>query len=103
MVGMTSLPELESVVEALRKKMPLLAQRYHVDSLAVFGSFVRGEQHRDSDLDVLVSFSETPSLIEFIELEQRLSDELGLKVDLVMRDALKPSIGSRIRHELMSI
>ena len=73
--------------------------QYGVDSLALFGSWVRGEQCPDSDLDVLVTFGEKPCLLKFIELENRLSDLLRVKVDLVMWTGLKPSIGERVLAE----
>jgi len=50
-------------------------------------------------LDILVSFSKTPGLFEFIRLENYLNDLLGIKVDLVMRTALKPNIGKQIISE----
>lgn len=83
----------------LHKMLPELKQEYKVASLAVFGSYVRGEQTNSSDLDILVEFSETPGLIKFIELENYLSDNLGIKVDLVHKKALKPNIGKNILNE----
>ena len=71
--------------------------------MGIFGSHVRQEQHSDSDLDVLVTFSETPSLLKFIALENYLSDLLGVKVDLVMQDALKPNIGPHILREVIGV
>ncbi len=91
--------ELSEVRHALRSLLPVLAERYQVASIALFGSYVRAEQRPESDLDVLVTFHQTPSLFGFIRLEQFLSDQLGVRVDLVMRDALKPYIGERILHE----
>jgi predicted nucleotidyltransferase len=67
-----------------------------VKSLAVFGSYVRGEQKRSSDLDMLVECSETPDIFQFMELEQHLAQLLGVKVDLVSRKALHERIGRRI-------
>ncbi len=72
-------------------------------SLGVFGSYVRHEQRPNSDLDLLVTFSETPGLLRFIALENELTDVLGVKVDLVMRDALKPSIGASVLAELVPV
>ena len=89
--------------EALKLQISLLAEHYQVQSLGIFGSYVRREQHSDSDLDVLVTFSETPSLLKFIALENYLSDLLGVKVDLVMQDALKPNIGQHILREVTRI
>ncbi|MEA3308532.1 MAG: nucleotidyltransferase family protein [Chloroflexota bacterium] len=89
--------------EALELQLSLLAEHYQVQSLGIFGSYVRREQHSNSDLDVLVSFSETPSLLKFIALENYLSDLLGVKVDLVMQDALKPNIGQHILREVIHV
>jgi predicted nucleotidyltransferase len=89
--------------EILQREMPSLALRYHVTSLGLFGSYVRRENRADSDLDVLVTFSQAPSLLRLIELENHLSDLLSVKVDLVMRDALKPGIGRRILAEVVPV
>lgn len=72
-------------------------------SLEVFGSYVRDEQTPESDLDVLVTFDETPGLLEYISLENHLSDLLGVKVDLVMKSALKPRIGQNILREAVPV
>ena len=96
-------PELLELMGVLRRQLPLLAQRYQVGSLGVFGSYVRDEQCTGSDLDLLVTFEEPPGLLKFIELENYLSDLLGVKVDLVMRTALKPRIGERILREVLPV
>jgi uncharacterized protein len=84
---------------ALNKLLPLLEEKYNVESLALFGSYVRAEQHAGSDLDILVDFREKPDLFTFIRLELFLEDALGVSVDLVMKDALKPHIGEQILRE----
>ena len=94
---------LDEIINHLRNLKPLLESRYHVEQLAVFGSYRRKENRPDSDLDILVSFYETPSLLEFVELEHMLSDHLGVEVDLVMEAALKPRIGQRIRREIIRV
>ena len=91
---------LKSQIEALK---PVLRERFKVETIGIFGSYVRGEQKRKSDLDVLVEFSETPSLFEFVDLEDFLSQKLGVKVDLVMRDALKPRIRDSILSEAVYV
>ncbi len=96
--------EIERFMRILKEHLPELAENYKVKSLGVFGSYVRGEQKRRSDLDVLVEFSDdTLSLLKFIELENYLSDLLGIKVDLVEKSGLKPSIGQRILEEVKPI
>ena len=71
--------------------------------MACLGSFVRGEEHEGSDLDVLVEFSRTMNLFELVELKIHLSDVLGVEVDLVMKKALKPNIGKNIFAEVISV
>ncbi|MFQ6100555.1 MAG: nucleotidyltransferase family protein [Anaerolineae bacterium] len=83
--------------------MPLIERWYEVESLALFGSCVRREQRPDSDLDFLVTFREPPSLLKFLQLENYLTDVLGVKVDLVMREALKRRIGERILKEAVPV
>ena len=94
---------MKKFLEILHQQIPLLAERYGVETLEVFGSYVRDEQNRDSDLDVLVTFKEDPSLLTYIAIENYLSDLLGVKVDLVMKDSLKPKIGEQILSEAISV
>jgi len=94
---------LNELLAKIRELLPMLREQHHVRTLEVFGSFVRGEEKRDSDLDLLVTFDETPTLFSFVALENQLSDILGVKVDLVMRDSLKPFIGKFILKEARPI
>ena len=87
----------------LKQHLPELHKQFSVKSLGIFGSYVRGQQREDSDLDVLVNFEETPSLLKFISLEERLSELTGLQIDLVMEDGLKPNIGKRVLQEVVRL
>ena len=70
----------------------------------MFGSYVRGEQQRSSDLDLLVEFDDRPlTLLQFIALEHYLSDLLKVKVDLVERNTIKPTIGRHILDEVVPV
>jgi len=92
---------MKEVFEKLRQHLPDLEQRYHVKSLGVFGSWIRGEQRKGSDLDLLVEFGENgPTLLGFVHMENYLSNMLGIKVDLVEKDTLKPAIGRCILEEV---
>lgn len=93
---MAAQPDLEEIRRTLRAHLPELRERYGVKSLGIFGSYVRGEQGPGSDLDILVEFELAPTFFQFIELEDNLSQLLRIKVDLVMKSALKPRIGERI-------
>lgn len=95
--------DLPRFLALLQQHKCLLQERYKVKALGVFGSFVRNEQQEGSDLDVLVEFEEVPSLFQFLQLEYYLSDLLGIKVDLVMKDALRPIIGRQILNEVVAV
>lgn len=92
-------PSLTDIKKTLRQHLPELRDEYGVASFALFGSYVRGEQRPDSDIDILVTFEDPPGLLALIELERTLSDLLGQSVDLVTENALKPRIGDRVRQE----
>lgn len=94
---------LEKILEELRSCLPDLEQRYRVKSLGVSGSYVHRRKHSGSDLDLIVEFYDQPGLLKFIEMENYLSDLLGIKVDLVMKDGLKPAIGERILNEVIAL
>lgn len=75
-----------------------------VASLALFGSRVRGEGGPDSDVDLLVEFSQPLSLFEFFRLQHWLEEALGVdKVDLVEREALHPALKERIIAESVHV
>ena len=80
-----------------------LENKFKVKSIGIFGSYLRGEYTEESDIDILVEFHSPIDFFEFIELEFFLSDILGGKVDLVMKDALKPRIKDRILKETLNI
>lgn len=89
--------------DLLRRQLPALRERYGVRTLGLFGSYVRQENRPDSDLDVLVTFDTTPGLFRLVELENYLSDLVGVKVDLVLKESLKPHIGRRILEEVVPV
>ncbi len=92
---------LEEIKKGLRKQKPTLTTKYKVKEIGVFGSYVRGTQQPQSDVDILIDFDEYPSLLEFVGLEDELSEHLGIKVDLVMKSGLKPRIGRHILQEVV--
>ena len=95
---------LEEITSILRQHLPELRERYGVKLLGVFGSYVHEQERSGSDLDLLVEFDDRPlSLLDFVRLQNHLSDLLGLKVDLVEKAALKPAIGRRILEEVQAV
>jgi hypothetical protein len=99
----TNRRRLEPILHDLRVLLPELRDRYAVDTLEVFGSRVRRDASGSSDVDVLVTFTETPDLLTFIALEDELSEKLGVEVDLVMRRSLKPRLRDRILAEAIPV
>ncbi len=95
--------EVEQFMEKLREKMPSLREKYNVKTLGIFGSYIRGEQTKKSDVDILVEFEKPIGLLNFVGLELELSDILGKKVDLAPKNALKPRIGKHILEEVRYI
>jgi predicted nucleotidyltransferase len=94
---MAKIDEIKKILIRHRRE---LRHKYRVKEIGVFGSYVRNEQEKKSDIDILVDFIEVPGLFKYIDLEDYLSQILGVKADLVMKRALKPYIGRRILSEV---
>ena len=90
----------KEIIDIIRQTRPEIEARYGVKRLGLFGSYVRDQAGRRSDIDILVSFRKDIDLFEFLELKEFLQKRLDHKVDLVMESALKPEIGKRIRAEV---
>jgi len=93
----------EEVLKILKQELPYLKEKYKVKSIGMFGSYVRGEPKKSSDIDILVEFYDAPSLLKFIEMENYLGEALETKVDLVIKDALKPAIGRHVLEEVVLV
>ena len=93
----------EDISTRLAQLKPKLEQEYPISELGIFGSYARGEQQPDSDLDVLVAFEQPVTLFDLVRLENELTEELGIEVDLVTKDSLKPRIESRVRDDLVRV
>ena len=86
-----------------RPDVVALCRRYAVRSLFLYGSTARGEARSDSDIDLLVSFSQRVSLLHMVALERELSELLGHQVDLQTEAALSPDIRARILKERQQV
>jgi predicted nucleotidyltransferase len=100
-----NMKDLEKIKKVLGEHKQEIEQKYKVKEIGIFGSYVRGEQKKHSDVDLLVEFEEYSNLtlLDFIGLENYLSDLLGVKVDLVEREALKPRIGKHVLEEVVNV
>ena len=96
---------LHEIQKTLREQETYLAENFGVKIVGVFGSYVRQEQRPDSDLDILIELDRPPriSLIGLVEVEDYLSQLLGVKVDLAIKENLKKRIGMRILQEMVPL
>ena len=94
---------LNQIKQTLESQKKYLKVKYKIKEIGIFGSYIRGEQKKKSDVDILVEFKEAPGLFTFIEIENYLSEILNVKVDLVMKDSLKPVIGRFILKEVITL
>ena len=92
---------IEEIKKIINKHKTILTEQYKIKSIGVFGSYAKGSPDKKSDIDILVEFSETPDIFEFIKLEEYLTQILGIKVDLVTKKALKPSLKEEILKEIV--
>jgi predicted nucleotidyltransferase len=92
----------QQIIAQLTALHPALAQRYGVASFALFGSVARNQHTATSDVDLLVSFSQ-PIGLEFFDLEAELSQHLGLPVDLLPREGIKPHYWQRLAADVVEI
>lgn len=77
--------------------------KYGARKIGMFGSYARGEEGPDSDLDLLVDFQDRKSLLTLVRIERELSENLGIKVDLLTEQAISPYLIDRIKSELKVI
>jgi predicted nucleotidyltransferase len=94
---------LEEIKEILSKHKAEVQEKYGVKEIGIFGSFVRGEQKRQSDIDILVEYSIPPDAFLLIDLEDYLRKILKKKVDLIRKGAIRPELKEIISKEVVYI
>ena len=92
----------EDVLSILKKQKRALDE-FGVRSIALFGSYARGEAHRNSDIDILVEFNHPVGLFEFARLKLYLEKKLGREVDLVTAEALRKEMRDDILREAFHV
>ncbi|MBI5078685.1 nucleotidyltransferase family protein [Candidatus Saganbacteria bacterium] len=95
--------KFEKIKKTLKEQKEILSREYGISEIGIFGSYVRGDEKKGSDLDLLVRINKRMGLLRFVGIENYLSDLLGVKVDLVMKEVLKPAIGKRILNEVVYV
>ena len=96
---------VEEVKAILKEHKAEMVQKYRVREMGIFGSFVRCEQKRRSDVDILVEFDprNIPGLIKLIEMEMYLEKLLRKKVDVVIKSGIRPKLKKSILKEVIYI
>ena len=97
---MKTLEEIRAVIYAHKDE---LRQRYKVRVVGMFGSYTRGEQRGNSDLDLLAEFDEKASLLDLAGAQVMLSELLGVEVDLAPREDLRPELKESIESEVVAV
>jgi predicted nucleotidyltransferase len=94
---------LETLQILLKQQKDIFRQRYRITEVGIFGSYARGEQTATSDVDVLVDYEQAPPLSKLVELQEYLSDLVGMPVDVVTKKGLKPRIREQILAEVVYV
>ncbi|MCL5961758.1 MAG: nucleotidyltransferase family protein [Chloroflexi bacterium] len=93
---------IPTIAEVKEKVLPIL-ERHHAKRAGLFGSVMRGEMRRNSDIDILVELGKDLSLLDVVQINRELEEALGSKVDLVEYETIKPVIRERILAEEVRI
>jgi len=93
---------LSNIQDKLRQIKPKLSEKYHVNSIGLFGSIVRTDFTPESDIDIVVDFSQ-PIGVEFIDLAEELEILLKRKVDLVSRAGIRPQYYQAIESDILYV
>ncbi len=93
----------ERIEAVINKHKKDITKKYQVKEIGVFGSYVRGEQKGASDVDILVEFDVVPDMFKFLELERYLEEILGMKVDLVRKEAIREELRDSILSEVIYV
>ncbi len=94
---------LKKIKEILAKHKDELKEKYGVIDLGIFGSYIRGEQKKASDIDILVEFEKAVSLLHIVSLENHLSTILGIKVDVVPKKNIREELKESILKEAITL
>ncbi len=78
-------------------------KKRNASKIAIFGSYVRNDETPDSDIDIIVEFSDRKSLLDFVGMERELSESIGIKVDLLTEESISPILIDRVKEEMKVI
>ncbi len=93
----------EEIKKGINQHRQELEEKYKVKNISIFGSYIRGEQKEESDIDILVEFVKPVSLLHIVSLENYLSDILGIKVDVIPKKNIRKELKDMILNESVPI
>jgi predicted nucleotidyltransferase len=93
----------ENILQQLKSAKQHLKDTYNVSRIGVFGSYARGEEDGESDVDLIVEFVDVPGLREFFGTEEYLEKLLQRKIDIVREKAIRPELKDQILSEVIYI
>jgi len=94
---------LDHIKKILDEHRDILKLEYKIGEIAVFGSYARGQQRRESDIDLLAVFEEPVTLLDLIGAEQFLSEILNAKIDLIPKESIRPELKDIILKEAITV
>ena len=103
MIRRSVVKDFDEIREILRKNEDIIARDFKAEIVGIFGSYARGEQKKESDVDIVVRFKEGASLLDLVGLADFLEEKLGIKVDVVSERAIRPELKDHILKELVSV
>ncbi len=95
--------KLEEIKEILKKYRDEIKKEFKAEIIGVFGSYVRGKEKPESDVDILVRFMEGVTIFDLVGLAEFLEEKLGIKTDVVSERALRPELKERILKEVVTV
>ncbi|MDK2782003.1 MAG: uncharacterized protein PWR13_1031 [Archaeoglobi archaeon] len=95
--------KLEEIKEILKKHRNEIKREFKAEVIGVFGSYVRGEEKPESDIDILVRFMEGATIFDLVGLAEFLEEKLGIKADVVSERALRPELKEQIMKEVVAV
>ena len=85
----------------LKTRIQKILKKYGIVKAGIFGSYARGEQKKNSDVDILIEFNE--SLLKLVKLEREIAEDLKVKVDIITYKGINPLLKKRILNEEIKI
>lgn len=93
--------QIDEIRSIIKDNGPYISKRFMAEIVGIFGSYARGEENKDSDIDILVRFEEGATLFDLVELSDYLEELLGVSIDLVSERALHPMIKDEVFREMV--